>query len=199
MREIIYYVAASADGFIARTDGSFDAFPFDAGYGGELLRLFPETFPAHYRRQLGNTAGNQLFDAVLMGRATYEVGLREGITSPYPTLDQYVVSTRMLESPDPEVTVISDDVVGRIRELRDRPGGAIWLCGGGALASSLMEAGLLSKLMIKLNPVVFGAGVPLFRGELDPAVLSLVDHRPFPSGHLLLTYDIQRTGTGAGD
>lgn len=128
MRDIIYYVASTADGFIARADGSFDFFPFDAEYGGELLAQFPETFPAHYRRQIGNTAANRVFDAVLMGRATYEVGLREGITSPYPTLDQYVVSTSMSESPDLNVTLISDSVVGRVRELQSARKGnlALW-------------------------------------------------------------------------
>lgn len=191
MRDLIYYVASTADGFIARADGSFDAFPFDAEYGDELLARFPETFPAHYRRQIGNTAENRVFDAVLMGRATYEVGLREGITSPYPTLDQYVVSTSMSESPDPAVTLISDNVLERVRKLQDQPGKAIWLCGGGALASSLLSAGLLSKLIIKLNPVVFGAGIPLFRGELKPISLSLIEHRSFRSGHLLLSYTVR--------
>jgi dihydrofolate reductase len=190
VREIIYYVAATADGFIARADGSFDAFPFDAGYGSELLARYPETFPAPYRRQIGNTAENRVFDAVLMGRATYEVGVREGLTSPYPTLDQYVVSTTMTGSPDPDVTLIAANAVDRIRELQYRPGKAIWLCGGGALASSLLSAGLLSGLILKLNPVVFGSGVPLFRGEVAPAALTLTDQQAFPSGHLLLQYRV---------
>ena len=72
---------------------------------------FPETFPARYRQHIGNEAANQVFDTVLMGRATYEAGVRKGLTSPYPTLDQYVISATMTESPDPEVTPTSDHQV----------------------------------------------------------------------------------------
>lgn len=194
MRDIIYYVASTADGFIARSDGSYDDFPFDPDFLAELLRHFPETFPAPYRHQVGNTDENRLFDAVIMGRATYEVGLREGLSSPYPTLDQYVISTSMAESPDPAVTVISGNVVERLQELRSRPGRAIWLCGGGDLAFRLLSAGLLTKLIMKLNPVLFGGGVPLFRGEVEPTRLTLTDHRALPSGHLLLFYTIGGSG-----
>jgi dihydrofolate reductase len=190
VRDIIYYVAASLDGFIAREDGSFDAFPFDAGYFAHLVEEFPETFPAPYREQMGNTAENRHFDAVLMGRSTYEVGLRGGLTSPYPSLDQYVVSTSMRESPDPAVTLISAAVESRIGELRAQPGRAIWLCGGGTLASTLLAAGLLTGLIIKLNPVVLGTGIPLFSGALDPARLTLTHHRALPSGHVLLHYRV---------
>lgn len=41
MRELIYYVAASLDGFIARKDGSFGGFPWDDTFGAHLLKTFP--------------------------------------------------------------------------------------------------------------------------------------------------------------
>src|SRR5690606_32914308 len=100
MRELIYYVASTLDGFIAHEDGSFEGFPWDDAYGADLFASFPETIPAHLREGQSTRAGNKYFDAVLMGRKTYEVGLQEGITSPYPTLEQYVFSRTMKESPD---------------------------------------------------------------------------------------------------
>ena len=45
------------------------------------MEHFPETFPAPYRPP---GVANQRFDAVLMGRATYEVGQREGSHPPIP-------------------------------------------------------------------------------------------------------------------
>ncbi|MET9406055.1 hypothetical protein ABZX90_09790 [Streptomyces sp. NPDC002935] len=53
-----------------------------------------------------------------MGRATYEVGLKDGLTSPYDHLKQYVVSST-LTSPDPAVTVV-DDPGALVRRSRSR-------------------------------------------------------------------------------
>jgi dihydrofolate reductase len=193
MRDIVYYVAATADGFIARRDGSFDAFPMDEDFLQALLTEYPETFPAPYRAHLGNTAGNRHFDTVLMGRHTYEVGSKAGLTSPYPTLAQYVVSRTMSGSPDPAVTLLADRVPERIRELQQRDGKDIWLCGGGALAHLLLSEGLLNRLIVKVNPVLIGDGIPLFAGEVSPTRLALVDRREFPSGHMIVTYTVSPT------
>ncbi len=84
MRELVYYIASTLDGFIAHVDGSFDGFPWDDEYGTDLFASFPETIPAHLQGAKGAPDDNKWFDTVLMGRKTYEVGLREGITNPYP-------------------------------------------------------------------------------------------------------------------
>jgi len=192
MRDLIYYIATSLDGFIAREDGSFADFPWDNEFGSHLIETFPETFPTHLREGPVDRASNREFDAVVMGRKTYEVGLREGITSPYATLDQYVVSRSMDESPDAAITLISEDPAGRIQELKASAGGSIWLCGGGQLASSLFQKGLVDRLIVKLNPIVLGSGIPMLGESTEDPRLTLTDSRAFPSGHLWLEYDVLR-------
>jgi hypothetical protein len=75
MRELKYFVACTVDGFIAAEDGSIDAFVDDRDYFAELFESFPETCPGHLREALEVRGPNKHFDAVLMGRNTYEPGL----------------------------------------------------------------------------------------------------------------------------
>lgn len=149
MRELVYYVAITLDGFIAHPDGSFDKFPWDPDYGADMAVNFPETVPAHLRSAEHRSLENRWFDAVLMGRNTYEVGLKEGISSPYPTLRQYVFSRSYSESPNPDVTLISGNAVEAVQALKREDGKAIWLCGGAALASTLLTAGLIDRLILR--------------------------------------------------
>jgi dihydrofolate reductase len=192
MRNLVYYIASTLDGFIAHTDGSSDGFPWDDEYGADLFATFPETFPAHLRDDKGKRSDNKWFDVVLMGRRTYEVGLQEGITNPYPTLDQYVFSRTLRESPDKEVKLISEKAVQAVKSLKQKSGKAIWLCGGSDLASTFLEANLIDKLVVKLNPVVFGSGIPLFTEGIKQTALKITDSKVYKSGHMLLFYQIER-------
>lgn len=185
MRDVVYYVATTLDGFIAREDGSFGEFPWDDEFGAYLLDQFPETFPSHLREEQGP---NRRFDAVLMGRATYEVGQRVGVTCPYPTLDQYLFSTTMDETPDDAVMLVKTDAVESVREMREGNGKSIWLCGGSILAGSLYAADLIDEIILKVNPIVFGEGKPLFGQRVGPNRLTLKGVRRFESGHVILNY-----------
>ena len=49
MRKLIYYIATTLDGFIAREDGSFDGFLWDDEYGVALFISFPETISVDLR------------------------------------------------------------------------------------------------------------------------------------------------------
>jgi dihydrofolate reductase len=189
MRGLKYYVACTVDGFIAREDGSFDFFLSEGEHFADLFGSFPETVPAHLRDAVGVRAGNKEFDAVLMGRRTYEVGQKIGVTSPYPHLTQYLFSRSLAESPDPDVELVSGDAVGAVQKLKQQPGKDIWLCGGGELAAALFPE--IDELILKVNPVVLGSGIPLFSGVVKPTALDLAGSKAYPNGFLLLRYRVK--------
>ena len=189
MRQLIYYIATTIDGFIAHQDGSFDGFSWDESFMKVLFTEFPETLPAHFRGP-ATREENRWFDAVLMGRKTYEVGLKDGFTNPYPTLDQYVFSRTMSESPDPAVTLVKEHPSRFVEQLKKEEGKAIWLCGGADLAGVLLGAGLIDQVIVKLNPVVFGTGIPLFTSEKRITPLELTLSTSYESGHMILHYKV---------
>jgi dihydrofolate reductase len=188
MRKLTYFIACSVDGFIAREDGSFDFFPMTGEHIPYIVAEYPETIPGHLRDALGVRAGNTHFDTVLMGRNTYEVGSAIGVTSPYAHLRQYVVSRTMATSPSPDVQLVSSDPIDLVRGLKREAGLDIWLCGGAGLAGALYDA--IDELIVKVNPVVLGAGIGLFAGVRGPTRLELTDHRTFAGGVALHRYDV---------
>lgn len=174
MRALKYYVATSLDGFIAHQDGSYDGFVWD----DEVAADFFDSF--------------DWFDTVLMGRKTYEVGLQEGKTSPYPMMRQYVFSRSMTTNPDENVELVSEKALDRVRALKQEEGKAIWLCGGGNLAAQLLKGDLLDEVILKVNPVLFGSGIPLFSNEIDVTPLELSRSKLYRNGTVLLFYKVRR-------
>ncbi|KZM70211.1 dihydrofolate reductase family protein [Nocardia terpenica] len=189
MRKLTYYVASTIDGFIATEDGSVDFFPVGGDHGPAITAQYPETLPAKVRESLGVDKLGSTFDTVLMGRKTHDFGVRTGTSSPYAHLRQLVVSTTLPDRPDPDVELISEDPLGRVRELKREKGLGIWLCGGGELAQELLPE--IDQVFLKLYPIVLGRGRPLFGagGQLpEPARFRVLTSRVFSDGVAFLKY-----------
>ena len=88
--------------------------------------------------------------------------------------------------------MVKDNAVDRVRTLKHERGKAIWLCGGATLATTLFAADLIDQLIVKLNPVLFGAGIPLFAPVVKHVAVELTEHKRYRSGHMLLFYQVQR-------
>ncbi|MFG2604584.1 dihydrofolate reductase family protein [Streptomyces sp. NPDC048514] len=189
MRKLTYFIACSLDGFIGDEHGDATAMHrfLDEEYIQFLTAEFPETLPTHVREQLGiGGMENKRFDTVVQGRASYQVALDEGITSPYGHLRQYVASRRLGESPDPAVEIIADDLAGRVRALKAEEGGAgIYLCGGSRVAGELLDE--IDELVIKSYPLVYGTGMPMFATGLDIKEFTLDEVRVFANGVVVRT------------
>ncbi|ANP49369.1 dihydrofolate reductase [Streptomyces griseochromogenes] len=194
MRKLTYFIACSLDGFIGDEHGDATAMLrfMDEEYFDFLKTEFPETLPTHGRRPLGlDHLENRRFDTVVQGRASYEVALKEGITSPYAHLREYVASRTPGPSPDPHVEIIDGDLTGRIRELKAEDGGlGIYLCGGSKIAGALLDE--IDELVIKTYPIVYGTGMPMFGTGLDIKEFALDSVRTFGNGVLVRTYHRKR-------
>ncbi|MEV5877584.1 dihydrofolate reductase family protein [Streptomyces sp. NPDC052101] len=190
MRKLTYFVACSLDGFIGDEHGDASAIHrfLDEEYFAYLGAEFPETLPTHVRRRLGfDGLPGKRFDTVVQGRASYELALKEGITSPYAHLREYVASRTMGASPDPHVEIISAGLADRVRALKAEEGGLdIWLCGGSRVAGELLDE--IDELVIKTYPLVYGAGMPMFGSGLDIKEFTLGEVRTLANGVLVRTY-----------
>ncbi len=179
MRELTYFVAVSLDGHIAGQGGDISAFP-QGDHIGWLLAEYPDTLPAPFLAAMQKEANNAHFDTVLMGRRTYQLGVDQGLTNPYPHLRQIVFS-RSPQSLDEAVTMTDEDPRTVVQRLREEPGGGMWLCGGGQLAAQLMP--LIDRLVLKVAPVLLPGGVPLFAPTDGPAsTWTLEQSQTFDSG-----------------
>jgi dihydrofolate reductase len=132
-------------------------------------------------------------DTVLLGRRTYEVMLRHGARS-YPGLRTYVFSRTLHPHDYPEVTMVSEDAATTVAALRAEEGKDIWLCGGGELFRSLLEADLVDTVEVGLSPILLGQGRPFLPPAARSARLQLTHHEAFPSGLVVLFYAVQRSG-----
>lgn len=186
MRKLTYYVGSSIDGFIADPDGGLGMFKVGPELIDFIATEYPETLPGEARAQLGLDGPGKHFDTVVQGRASYGLALDAGVTSPFPHLRQYVVSSSLGETPDPAVTVIPADPVAAVRALKEEDGGGIYLAGGGNLAGQLSAE--IDELVVKVYPVVAGGGIPMFGRGFAPSDLALTNHRILPDGTAVLTY-----------
>ncbi|MFI8424766.1 dihydrofolate reductase family protein [Streptomyces sp. NPDC085460] len=193
MRKLTYYIACSIDGFIGDPQGdasSMYAF-VNEEYMAWMNAEYPETVPTQMREALGIDSDNKHFDTVIQGLGSYRIGLDAGLTSPYGHLREYVATRSLTESPDPNVELIADDLVGRIRELKAEEGGlGIWLCGGSTIAGELVDE--IDELIIKTYPQVYGSGMPMFGAGFEPRDFELGSVRTFDNGVLVRTYTRKR-------
>lgn len=171
-RKLVYHVATTLDGFIALSDHSFGCFIQDGQAVEEFFAQLKE------------------YGGVIMGRRTYDIGYKQGVTNPYAFLPTYVVSRTLPKDVDSNVEVVHENPIGRITSLKQQAGRPLWLCGGSELATQLFNAQLIDEVVIKLNPVLLGAGIPVVAALPKHVALTLRDSKRYDSGLVLLKYEV---------
>ncbi|HET7603290.1 MAG TPA: dihydrofolate reductase family protein [Gemmatimonadales bacterium] len=168
MRDVLYRVAASLDGYIAGPNGEVDWIVHDPTIN--FATLYDSV------------------DTVLLGRRTYELTRQPGAPAWPKGWQVHVFSRTLQPEQHPGVTVVSDDAGARVAALRAAPGRQIWLFGGASLFRSLLEAKAVDVIEIVVVPVLLGGGTPLVEPGAVMTRLALEDVERYPNGLLRLRY-----------
>jgi len=167
MRKVILYIATSADGFIASSNGDIDWLN-DPRYD-----LEGEDF-GYY--EMYNS-----IDTTLMGNNTYQQVRGFDVPFPYPEKLNYVFSSA-LSGKDENVHFINEDVAQFVKSLKAQPGKDIWLIGGSQINSILIKTGLIDQLIFTTIPVLLGNGIPLFNQEIGPLHVKMESYKSYANG-----------------
>ena len=101
---------------------------------------------------------------------------------------KYVVSTTLKEAGWNNSTIINENVVEEISNLKRQPGKDILVFGSGQLVNTLMEHDLVDEYRLMVFPVVVGGGKPLFENASDEKALKPIETKTFASGAVVLSY-----------
>jgi dihydrofolate reductase len=193
MRKLIIAQFITLDGVIqAPGDSKEDT---DAGFvhGGWTLPYWHDEIGAHFFQAMSEA------DALLLGRKTWQG--HGAAFDPMPegdpfgdamkSIKKYVVSTTLKDaSLWRNSVIISGNVVGEIRKLKEQPGLNIVLDGSSVLAHTLIENDLVDEYMLHVYPLVLGGGKRLFPAG-KRVNLKLIESAALPTGVVFQHYETE--------
>lgn len=180
-RKIIVYIATSADGFIARADGSVDWLDRPSPKGNYGMGVFYKSI-----------------DTILWGRKTYDTVLdfqKKGVPgSAFDTkVENYVFTRGPLPSAAPAgVQFVNEPVKAFARRLRRKKGKNIWMMGGAGIIASFLDVGEIDEFIIHVIPTLIGEGIPLIAPARRTLPLKLISCTRFSDGVVRLHYAVRK-------
>lgn len=176
-REVILYIAASVDGYIAEPDGSIDFL------GGGIELVEEDT---SYQELM------EKIDTVVMGRTTYDQVVNELSPEQYPYEEQlsYVITSHPDESTD-KLFYTNQGPIELIQELKKQDGKAIWIVGGASIIAPLAEANLIDTYILTTIPTILGKGIRLFN-ELNGPISLKVEQVYVKNDMVYTTYSTRK-------
>jgi dihydrofolate reductase len=184
MRNLIFFMHTSLDGFVAGQNGEMRWIKVD-----EEIFDFVGTMTAQA-------------DTALYGRVTYEMMQSYWPTAGdepnaskhdkehsawYNKVKKIVLSTTMSEAGLNNTIVISNNLSEHINQLKEQDGENILIFGSPSASQSLLNEGLIDEFWLFVNPIILGQGMPLFKG-VSTTKLKLVANKTFSCGVIALHY-----------
>ena len=178
-RKIIVSIATSADGFIARPDGSVDWLDRPRPKGNYGMGTFYKSI-----------------DTILWGRKTCDVALefqKKGVPgSAFPTgVKNYVFTRTLPQSVAPAgVEFVNEPIKAFAIRLRAKNGKDIWMMGGAGIIASFLDEEEIDEFVINVIPVFIGEGIPLIAPRHRTVPLKLTSCTEFADGVVRLHYGV---------
>ncbi len=185
MRNLIFFMHTSLDGFVA-------------GLNGEMNWIHVDEEMFDFVAIMTNHA-----DTALYGRVTYEMmqsywpnaGQQSNATKHdiehsawYNKVSKVVLSKTLSENGLNNTKVISSHLSEQINELKGQTGKNIIIFGSPSASQSLLNEGLVDEFWLFLNPIILGQGMPLFKGVTGTTNLKLVESKTFHNSVIALHY-----------
>ncbi len=193
MRKLLVSEFVSLDGVMQAPGGADEDTDGGFKYGGWTLPYWHDDIGANFASLL------QEADAFLLGRKTY-VGHATAF-EPMPPGDpfgdminapaKYVVSKTLKEPIWRNTTIIRDDVVNAVRQLKASPGKSIFTDGSSVLVHTLFEHDLVDELHLLVYPLVLGSGKRVLPAGLHTK-FELKESKTYPTGVVGLRYERAR-------
>lgn len=189
MRELVVAEFITLDGVIQAPGGAEEDTEGGFRFGGWTMPFWHDDIGARFFQAMSQA------DAILLGRKTWQIhgGAFEPMSGdPFAdsmnSIAKYVVSTT-LKSPSAwrNSTLISDNVVNAIRQLKGMPGKNILVDGSSVLCKTLVQNDLVDEFSLHVYPIVLGGGKRLFP-EGKRVDLKLVEASPLPTGVVFMRY-----------
>ncbi len=167
------FLSGSVDGFIANKDG---------------IPLFPQGAWEDWC-SLVNEADN-----VIAGRSSIEQLQGDEMASVLNPKHKIVLSSQDIDFADSGWQHARSP--SEALEILEQAGVEEAIVGGGrAVYHSFMREQLVDHVVIDLQPIAFGVGVPVFGNELPPTRLKLLESQPLNDDALRLRYQVYHEGT----
>lgn len=190
MRKIVVLSFISLDGVMQAPGGPEEDTSTGFKYGGWTVPYSDEVLNKMMVEQM-----SMPFD-LLLGRKTYDMWAdywpkneKGPIGATFKKAKKYVVSSDPdLDLPWQEASLITGDVVAKLKSLKAEDGPILQVQGSANLAQTLFKHDLVDELWLKIYPVTLGNGKKLFAEGTIPAAFELIDTKTTPSGVIFANY-----------
>lgn len=188
MRKIILSLHTTLDGFVAGPNGEMNWIKLDDTLFDHVGSITDTADTALYGKNTYRMMENYWPTAADKPNATKH---DKEHSVWYNSVQKIVLSTTMKNESRPSTTFIGDNVPATIEALKNGPGKNIMIFGSPSAAHSLMQHNLIDEYWLFINPIVLGAGIPVF-AKSKKMVLKHETTMEFPCGVTALHYTVVR-------